>query len=49
VILVNTDKKFSSEGKLIDPVAIELMRQLLKEAVKLAIAVKEVDKVLQKI
>jgi chromate reductase len=49
VILVNADKKFSSEGKLIDPVAIELMRQLLKEAVKLAIAVKEADKVLQKI
>ncbi|MFP3225191.1 MAG: NAD(P)H-dependent oxidoreductase [Nitrososphaeria archaeon] len=49
VILVNTDKKFSSEGKLIDPVAIELMRQLLKEAVKLAIAIKEADKVLQKI
>jgi chromate reductase len=49
VILVNTNKKFSSEGKLIDPVAIELMRQLLKEAVKLAIAVKEADKVLQKI
>ncbi|NAY81302.1 MAG: NADPH-dependent FMN reductase [Thaumarchaeota archaeon] len=49
VILVNTNKKFSSEGKFIDPVAIELMRQLLKEAVKLAIAVKEADKVLQKI
>jgi len=47
VILVNADKKFSSEGKLNDPVATELVRQLIKEAVKLAIAVKEVDKALQ--
>ncbi|MFP3166353.1 MAG: NADPH-dependent FMN reductase [Nitrososphaeria archaeon] len=47
VILVNADKKFSSEGKLNDPVATELVRQLIKEAVKLAIAVKEADKVLQ--
>ena len=47
VILVNADKKFSSEGKLNDPVATELVRQLIKEAVKLAIAVKEADKALQ--
>ena len=44
VILVNADKKFSSEGKLNDPVATELVRQLIKEAVKLVIAVKEADK-----
>ncbi|MFP3262141.1 MAG: NADPH-dependent FMN reductase [Nitrososphaeria archaeon] len=47
VILVNADKKFSSEGKLNDPVATELVRQLIKEAVKLVIAVKEADKALQ--
>ncbi len=47
VILVNADKRFSAEGRLNDPVATELVRQLIKEAVKLAIAVKEADKALQ--
>jgi len=45
--IFNDKKKFSSEGKLNDPVATELVRQLIKEAVKLVIAVKEVDKALQ--
>ncbi len=47
VIITNADKKFSSEGKLADPAASELIRKLVGEAIKLALAIKQAGKVVQ--